>query len=210
MEIDLIPVSQLPHRYGIARSAVYTRLKDLQIEPVKEGRKAFVNNEQLLLLDDLHEHLSKGGITSDFLQQKRFQGTPVSGTDDSLALVQDSPGQVLTLQPGALVGVVSALVKRLTPSSPLSYLRELEEAYEKGWLLSTSELAILLRLSPKTIASYGSSFEDAGFVFTRCGRRKRGEIAWMVEKPEELQLPFNSSSVSIKQAFSDEYDPQLS
>ena len=46
MEIDRIPVSQLPSRYGIARSAVYTRLKDLQIEPLKEGRKAYVNDEQ--------------------------------------------------------------------------------------------------------------------------------------------------------------------
>ena len=86
MEIDLIPVSQLPSRYGIARSAVYTRLKDLQIEPVKEGRKAFVN--------------------------------------------------------------------------------------------------------------------------TRCGKKKRGEIAWMVTKPEELQVPVNSDSLSIKEAFSSEYDPQ--
>ncbi|ACB54633.1 hypothetical protein cce_5287 (plasmid) [Crocosphaera subtropica ATCC 51142] len=42
MEIDRIPLSQLPNRYGIARSAVYTRLKDLQIEPITEAfSKAF-------------------------------------------------------------------------------------------------------------------------------------------------------------------------
>ena len=183
-------------------------MKDLQIEPLKEGRKAYVNDEQLKLLDDLHEHISKGGVTSDFLKQKEQLGTLVSSTEESSALVQDSPGQVFPLQPGALVAVVEALVKRLVPSSPLSYLRELEEAYEKGWLLSTSELGILLRLSPRTIASYGGSFEDAGFVFTRCGKRKRGEIAWMIEKPEELQVTLNSASISIKEAFSDEYDPQ--
>ena len=32
MEIDLIPLSQLPSRYGIARSNLYNRLKDLKIE----------------------------------------------------------------------------------------------------------------------------------------------------------------------------------
>ncbi len=29
MEVDLIPLSQLPSRYGIARSNLYNRLKDL-------------------------------------------------------------------------------------------------------------------------------------------------------------------------------------
>ena len=41
MEVDLIPLSQLPSRYGIARSNLYNRLKDLKIKPVKQGRKAF-------------------------------------------------------------------------------------------------------------------------------------------------------------------------
>ena len=34
------------------------------------------------------------------------------------------------------------------------------------WLLSTSELAQLLKVSPKTVRSYGEQFSDAGFVFT--------------------------------------------
>ena len=209
MKIDRIPVSQLPSRYGIARSAVYTRLKDLQIEPLKEGRKAYVNNEQLQLLDNLHEHISKGGVTSDFLQQKGQKLTSVSSSEESSVLVQDNPGQTFPLQVGALIAVLEAIVKRLTPSSPLSYLRDLEEAYEKGWLLSTSELANLLKLSPKTIVSYGDSFEEAGFLFTRCGKRKRGEIAWMVGKAEEVEYPFNYSPIGIKEVFSDDYDPPV-
>ena len=36
MEIDLIPLAQLPSRYGIARSNLYNRLKDLKIESVKQ------------------------------------------------------------------------------------------------------------------------------------------------------------------------------
>ena len=42
MEIDRVPLTQLPSRYGIARSALYTRLKDLKIEPAKEGKRAYV------------------------------------------------------------------------------------------------------------------------------------------------------------------------
>lgn len=206
MEIDRIPLSQLPSRYSIARSALYTRLKDLQIEAFKEGKKAYVNAKQLQLLDDLHQHIQQGGITADFLKQNR---TGQSRTYESGALV-DSPGQILSMQPGALVAVVEAIVKRLMPNtgSRLSYLRELEEACEKGWLLSTSELADLLRLSPKTIASYGQEFEDAGFVFSRAGTRKGGEIAWAIDKSSPLGALPQPSTITIKEAFSSNYDPE--
>ena len=207
MEIDRVPITQLPSRYSIARSALYTRLKDLQIEPTKEGRKAFINAEHLQLLDDLHQHIQQGGITADFLKQNR---TGQSRTDESGALVQDSPGQILSMQPGALVAVVEAIVKRLMPNtgSRLSYLRELEEACFKGWLLSTSEIADLLGLSPKTVASYGQVFEDAGFVFTRAGTRKGGEIAWAIDKSSPLEADAPPSNISIKEAFSSDYDPE--
>lgn len=66
----------------------------------------------------------------------------------------------------------------------LAHLRELEEAYEKRWLLSTSEIADLLGLSVNTVRGYGDSFEEAGFIFTRSGNRSRGEIAWKIGKAE--------------------------
>lgn len=207
MEIDRVPLSQLPSRYSIARSALYTRLKDLQIEPSKEGRKAYVSAAQLQLLDDLHEHINKGGTTGEFLKQNQRPGQ--SRTDKG-ALVQDSPEQVLAIQPGALVMAVEAIVKRLLPKSGsrLSYLRELEEACERGWLLSTSELADLLGLSPKTVREYGTQFEDGGFVFTRAGIRKGGEIAWAIDKHLELVSQSRQSEVSVKQALSSEFDPE--
>lgn len=203
MEIDRIPLSQLPSRYGIARSALYTRLKDLQIEPLKEGRKAYVDGHQLQRLDDLHQHIQQGGNTGEFLKQTRLGQ---SSTNNSEALVQDSLGQI---QPTAFVALVESLVKRLIPvtGNRLSYLRELEEAYENGWLLSTSELADLLGLSPKTLAKYGREFHDAGFIFTRAGNRKRGEIAWAISKVDDLDIPLNTSEITIKEAFSSAFDP---
>ncbi len=40
MAVDLIPLSQLPNRYDIARSNLYNRLKDLKIEPIKQALNA--------------------------------------------------------------------------------------------------------------------------------------------------------------------------
>jgi hypothetical protein len=190
MEVDRVPVSQLPSRYGIARSALYTRLKDLKIDPHKQGKKAFVDASQLERLDALHSHIQKGGTTGEFLKQLDTSGqlaTPDS-PGQSRTFVQDSPGQITASPTAALVTVVEAIVKRLMPApSRLSYLLQLEEAYSHGWLLSTSELADLLGLTPGTITDYGQEFNDAGFTFTRAGKRKGGEIAWRVGKPKSTK-----------------------
>ena len=120
----------------------------------------------------LHEHIQKGGTTEEFLKQQSAESPGQSRTveqpDESSpvldgTLVPDSPGQILLSQPAALITVVEAIVKRLVPfGGRLNHLRELEEAYEKGWLLSTSEVADLLKLSPATVRGYGEQFEDAG------------------------------------------------
>jgi hypothetical protein len=214
MEIDLIPLSQLPSRYNIARSNLYTRLKDLKIDSVKQGRKAFVTNAQLQLLDGLHAHLEAGGTTNEFLKQIDSNSHLVT-TPTAEPSVYNSMGApnynepTISLQPSVLVGAIEAVVKRLIPTnrSRLNYLRELEEAYQNGWLLSTSEVADLLGLNQKTITSYGQEFADAGFIFTRVGSRKGGEIAWSVEKESDLSSPAPSSIKDLKEALGDAFDP---
>ena len=89
----------------------------------------------------------------------------------------------------------------------LTYLEELESAYSNGWLLSTSEISDLLGLTPKTIASYGQEFSDAGFTFTRAGTRKGGEIAWSIDKQSEWIESTSSSIKDVKEAFSEMFDP---
>ncbi|MEM8721574.1 MAG: hypothetical protein AAGE84_20145 [Cyanobacteria bacterium P01_G01_bin.39] len=115
----------------------------------------------------------------------------------------------ISFNASALVGVIETVVQRLIPNnkSPLAYLRDIEEAYQNGWQLSTSELANLLKLSPKTITNYGQEFSDAGFIFARAGTRKGGEIAWSIEKDDSLTDNLPSSTKGIKAAFSEAFDP---
>ena len=107
------------------------------------------------------------------------------------ARAAEESGIIITEQHSAKAGLIAAIASRLMPMiasqlkpapDPLAGLRGLEEAYRNTWLLSTSELAQLLKLSPKTVRSYGDQFSDAGFVFTRAGTRKRGEVAWRIHK----------------------------
>jgi len=51
------PIKELQYRYSIARSAVYVRMKRLNITPHTQGNRSYVNASQLELLDDLHDFL---------------------------------------------------------------------------------------------------------------------------------------------------------
>jgi len=177
-QLDSFPVSELQHRYKIVRSAVYTRLEALNIKPEKQGGRAYVNGDQLKLLDALHDHIEKGGTTAEFVASKAnsVQVDLSSGQLDlSTGQIQKSSGQqhlstgqagqfTVTEQHSALAGLIEAIASRLIPMiasqlkpapDPLASLRGLEEAYRNQWLLSSSELAQLRKLSPKTVRSYG-------------------------------------------------------
>ncbi len=211
-EIDPYPVSELTTQFGIGRTALYARMNSLTITPTKQGGKAFVSLRQLQRLDALNEHLKKGGALADFERVHRPDGesgeqadpvlsdaTPsrldrseASGALGFLRMdVQSAAELVATLVVNPLVGglkealltVFPAPLSRVERGLRLSHLRELEEAYYKGWLLSTSELADLLGLTATTVRSYGEQFEQAGFTFTRTpATRARGELAWKVGK----------------------------
>lgn len=181
-QIDRFPVSDLPDRYDIKRTALYERLKALDIKPIKQGNKSYVDGDQLQQLDDLHAHIGRGGGIADFLQESEQLSDEQSEQTGQLAPINQS---------GALVALVEVLTSRLVPAivsklspppAPLAHLEALERAYEKGWLLSTSELGQLLKLSPKTLRRYGDSFSEAGFIFTKAGTRARQETAWRVSK----------------------------
>jgi hypothetical protein len=56
-ELFDFPIKELPDRYSIARSAVYVRMKRLNITPHTQGNRSYINASQLELLDDLHDFL---------------------------------------------------------------------------------------------------------------------------------------------------------
>ncbi len=181
-QIDRFPVSDLPSRYSIKRTALYERLKALKLKPIKQGNKSYLDGDQLKRLDELHAHIQRGGGITDFLQEPEQPSSEQTDPTGQLAQINQS-GALVALVEVLTSRLVPAIVSKLTPPAPpLAHLEALEKAYEKGWLLSTSELAQLLRLSPKTIRGYGDSFREAGFTFTRAGTRARQETAWKVSK----------------------------
>ncbi len=215
--VDRLSLSELETRYGIKTGALYERFKVLGIERKGSGRPAYLAREQTALMDALHLHLRQGGRFADFphkvqqnsgerveVQQNSGERTGERSYDPEQAL----PGQplralsasvatflradVLAVVSGVLIKVGSAIFPPPLPPAKrgleLAYLRELEEAYRGHWQLSSENLANLLGLTSKTVTHYGDHFEDAGFTFSRVGKRKGGQLAWQVGKLNQVEV----------------------
>lgn len=180
-EIDRLPINQLIARYNLVRSAVYSRMESLGIKPERIGNKAYVNAEQIRLLDDLHAFINAGGTTAEFQESRGIRKESMSSEQSTgLSTVQPDFARLVA----ALVAEIAARFQPQTPEpDPFAYFEVLERACQNGWLLSTSEIADLLDLLPSEIRQYGDRFSEAGFIFTKAGYRSGGEVAWRVSKP---------------------------
>ena len=177
--IDQIPIAQLQDRYGLERSSVYARLSALNIKPVKTGRRAFVTDEQVKLLDEFDSYLKSGGNVAGFYMSS---GHPVDASESSLEVSGGHPIDS-QLSNQTILDVLSDLVAVLSrrPADDLSArLHLLQDACDYGWLLPTSELAQALQLNPKTL-SHHKSYQRYGFTFIKVGR-SGPESAWEVSK----------------------------
>ncbi|WAL61151.1 hypothetical protein [Thermocoleostomius sinensis] len=184
-EINRLPVNQLADRYKVARSAIYTRLNALNIEPEKVGNRAYINSEQLQLLDDLHRYLQSGGQTAEFLEMRGLEKA-----EDKSELSSGLSSGLNVNQPDIirLVAMIASEIAAKFQPPPaerdrFAYFETLERAARNGWLLRSSEVAYLLELPESELRHYGDRFSEAGFMFTKAGYRSRGEVAWRVSKP---------------------------
>jgi len=183
-EVDYFPVKQLSDRYQLARSAVYKRMADLGIMPQKVGNKSYLDREQLQLLDEFHAFMvsGKNRTIAEFLEYKGMGASRRPDRPDR----PEPTGTDLALTQGDLLGLLRELIPRFQPSPPpprtLDYLEQLEQAAINRWLVTTTDLAELLDVSPQQIRVVGGQFTMAGFCFTQAGYRPNGEMEWRVTK----------------------------
>lgn len=167
-------------RYGLARSAVYVRMKRLNITPHSQGNRSYINANQLDLLDDLHDFLCEDSSLTidDFLRNLNA----VELSPQALSLT----GQLARQQTGHLSGQPLPEFS-YKPESYAAQLRArfefLERASSRGWLLSTSDLAQLIGLEPTTVVRH-EQLSRWGFTFVKCTERKGREVNWAVQRPK--------------------------
>jgi predicted DNA-binding protein YlxM (UPF0122 family) len=173
------PIRELPERYGIARSAIYVRMKRLNITPHTQGNRSYINANQLELLDDLHDFLAEdsGRNIDDFLRSLNTfeitqQAFPLTGQ--------------LTPQQTRHLGGQSFPELQYQQESHAAQLRErfelLDRAATRGWLLSTSDVALLIGLEPSSLVRH-QELSRWGFTFVKCVERTGREVNWAVTHP---------------------------
>jgi hypothetical protein len=151
--IDGFKVADLPDRYGIGRTALYDRLKKLNIKPLKP------------------EGINGSIITADQLQAlDRYDLALKQGTSLIPALAEQPTD-------GGQLEVMGEIVNQLCQPAGdrLSTYRELQEAVDQGWWLPTSMVRDMLGVAP-----HGASFERWGFRFVPAAKHRSTE--WRVER----------------------------
>ena len=198
--LDRIPVSTLPGRYEIGRTALYARLKAAQISP----EKGTISKDELNALDDLDNHLKAGGKLNEFTTPPN--STANNSVNSSVTALNDpANNSVNSLLNNPVnhslnssvenvfypvnssvddtVNILEALAialhtidRLIAQPSPLAHLEALERAYEKQWLLSNQELAHILNIKPSSLSSR-KVIQRGGFTLQKIARAQ-----WQISK----------------------------
>lgn len=184
-EVDQIPLRELEGRYGLGYTSINNRLNRLGMKPIKQGRRSYVNAEQLKVLDQLDRHIKAGGDIQDFLSQQtapsQTKEVDVATGSENLTDISRQ-GTIAELVNGIAALNLPVTIQFGTVADRFAYYRVLEEAAEKGWELTTSEVAELLKFPVTEIEGEVQVFHQAGFVFCRCQDTRHCEGQWKVIK----------------------------
>ena len=198
IEIDRHPVSDLPSRYGISRSVLYSRMQKIGVQTIKEGNKSFVSKEDVETLDRLNEHIKVHGNINDFLDQT--DRTDTQDRQDGLTKVSDNGSYLVRedrtdgqdRQDGQpqqldipnlmeqLVDVAVSAIERREKTS-INDLRTLQEIADNGWLIPTSRLAEIIGKTRSFFRGKKSTITYCGFKFEKVGKQGNDKL-WLVSR----------------------------
>lgn len=170
----LVPIKELWNKYSLGKTQFYKRMGELGVIPQKVGTQSYITPEELQTLDDLHQHILKGGTTPGFLAEK-------NGVSSETRIVKTSESK-LTRREQVPVDLALKIFEMFDPQpDPLAPQRQLQEAADRSWVLGTLQLKQILGQTPQ-------EREYFGFKVVRCGRSGRGrEIGWKVLLAEPPQ-----------------------
>lgn len=167
-------IPQLQQRYGLSsRQSVYNRIEHLEklgLERNLEEPSRFLRE-----LDSLHVYLQQKGAQMEgyTLDGQTAKVQVVEPERDGLSSGLDkSNGQRFNSDVLSLLDLFAARLAS-APTDPLLPQRQLQDACDRGWQLSTSQLRAILGARPRPGDRYGFQLQRVG----RIGK----ESAWSVK-----------------------------
>ncbi|TVQ54556.1 MAG: hypothetical protein EA366_11785 [Spirulina sp. DLM2.Bin59] len=180
---SILDVAGLMARYGLTRRAQLDQRLDAigeTLHPDPQGGE-YADVALVQHLDDLHRWLSQGKSLADYTAMGKVR--IISHGEEAITggAIDVTPVADLSSEPeNPLTPVVltlsQALAGQSSTPSPLQVWRELEEACQCSWILSTSQVRALTGMAP-----HGDIYEYGAFRFKRNGKIGR-EAGWEVWK----------------------------
>ena len=154
-------IEDLKQRYGLrSRSSVYAWLRAVGTKTEKDERNnAVIGDEWLPALDELKRHLDCRGTLDNFRLKTKVKP-------------KENPSPT---SPEALEKLVGAIAE-MKVRSPIANQDDLHRAWERGYVLSTSQVQHLVGARPS-----GDRYKYGGWRFTKTDRMGK-ESGWRVEK----------------------------
>ena len=182
---DRYSIKDLMERYSRnSRDTIYRWCQQAQIQLSQDERGlSYATLEQVNLLDQVAEHVNDGRALKHFIPASSITvESPSDKTSDTLSdSSSDSDLDVRSKSDNVsdaemLWQLVGAIASNLQVRSPLQAYRDLEEARQQQWKLSTAQVRQLIGVRP-----HGAELRRGSWIFRRDGKIG-AQSAWRVHK----------------------------
>ena len=186
MSEDRYSIKNLMERYSrTSRDTIYRWCQQAQIQLSQDERGlSYATLEQVQLLDQVASHVNDGKALKHFIPASFITvESPSDKTSDALS-DSSSDLDVRSKSDNAsdaemLWQLVGAIASNLQVRSPLQAYRDLEEARQQQWKLSTAQVRQLIGVRP-----HGQMFVRGSWIFQRDGKIG-AQGAWRVHKDSD-------------------------
>ena len=182
----------LVDRYEVSKQTLYTRLSAIGVTGTKRGKQVFFNQSEVYQLDAAHYFLSKGyglkdlksaSVSCDSDSTDSGSGSPSPINSDVTELVI-APQQERVVM--ALTASIREALQSTTPPpprDPLLAYRQLQEAFEQKYQLTSQSLREILGVAQSTVNSWSSTVSRNGYILKKVGAGK-----WRVYREEDQEV----------------------
>ena len=189
--VEDVTAKILVDRYGVSKQTLYTRLSAIGVTGTKRGKQVFFDQSEVYQLDAAHYFLGKGyglkdlkGSCDSFdvgtVEEDTLPSTPKADPSGVTELVIAPQQERVVMALTASIREALATTNPPTPKDPLLSYRQLQEASDQKYQLTSQSLREILGVAQSTINSFAGVVSRNGFTLKRVGPGK-----WRVFREED-------------------------
>ena len=189
---DEVSPKVLVDRYDVSKQTLYTRLAAIGVTGTKRGKQVFFDQSEVYQLDAAHFYLGKGyglkdlkSASNEFNSVQDVDSIPTSSSTKS-----DVTELVIAPQQERVVMALTASIREALqsttpppPKDPLLAYRQLQEASDMKYQLTSQSLREILGVAQSTVNSWSGVISRNGFTLKKVGAGK-----WRVYREEDQEV----------------------